>query len=77
MHVLAPRRWTQLRTTLKHCGSAIYITLHYITLLCGTRSLMAMESHAIAGGLSADHQLPGVPNAEEVLLNGVPLGGAI
>jgi hypothetical protein len=42
---------------------------HYITLLCGTRSLMAMESRAIAGGLSADHQLPGVPNAKEVLLN--------
>jgi hypothetical protein len=45
-------------------------SLHYIvTLLCGTRSLMAMESRAIAGGLSADHQLPGVPNAKEVLLN--------
>ncbi len=44
--------------------------LHYITLLCGNRSLMAMESRAIAGGLSADHQLPGVPNyAKEVLLN--------
>jgi hypothetical protein len=43
--------------------------LHYITLLCGTRSLMAMESRAIAGGLSADHQLPGVPKAKEVLLN--------
>ncbi len=28
-----------------------------------------MESRAIAGGLSADHQLPGVPNAKEVLLN--------
>jgi hypothetical protein len=40
-----------------------------ITLLCGTRSLMAMESRAIAGSLSADHQLPGVPNAKEVLLN--------
>jgi hypothetical protein len=41
------------------------------TLLCGTRSLMAMESRAIAGGLSADHyQLPGVPKAiKEVLLN--------
>jgi hypothetical protein len=39
------------------------------TVLCGTRSLMAMESRAIAGGLSADHQLPGVPKAKEVLLN--------
>jgi hypothetical protein len=38
--------------------------LHYITLLCGTRSLTAMESRAIAGGLSADHQLPGVPKAK-------------
>jgi hypothetical protein len=36
------------------------------TLLCGTRSLTAMESRAIAGGLSADHQLPGVPKAKEV-----------
>ena len=34
------------------------------TLLCGTRSLTAMESRAIAGGLSADHQLPGVPKAK-------------
>jgi hypothetical protein len=34
------------------------------TLSCGTRSLTAMESRAIAGGLSADHQLPGVPKAE-------------
>jgi hypothetical protein len=47
----------------------VLCVLHYITLLCGTRSLMAMESRAIAGGLSADqHQLPGVPNAKEVLL---------
>ncbi len=37
--------------------------LDYIALLCGTRSLMAMESRAIAGGLSADHQLPGVAKA--------------
>jgi hypothetical protein len=37
-------------------GPSWYLTLHYITLLCGTRSLMAMESRAIAGGLSAaDH----------------------
>jgi hypothetical protein len=28
-----------------------------------------MTSHAIAGGLSADHQLPGVPKARKVLLN--------
>jgi hypothetical protein len=40
------------------------ITLHYI-IVCGTRSLMAMESRAIAGGLSADHQLPGVPKAKD------------
>jgi hypothetical protein len=31
--------------------------------------MAAMEPRAIAGGLSADHQLPGVPNAKEVLLN--------
>jgi hypothetical protein len=48
----------------------LHTYIHYIhTLLCGTRSLMAMESRAIAGGLSADHQLPGVPKAKEVLLN--------
>ena len=40
---------------------------HYCAVLVA--SLMAMESRAIAGGLSADHQLPGVPNAKEVLLN--------
>ncbi len=39
------------------CTSESYIA--YNALLCGTtRSLMAMESRAIAGGLSADHQLP-------------------
>ncbi len=54
------------------CGHIAYI---YIIvplphgLQYSTRSLMAMESRAIAGGLSADHQLPGVPNAKEVLLN--------
>ncbi len=30
---------------------------------------MAIESRAIAGGLSADHQLPGVPKAKQVLPN--------
>ncbi len=44
--------WKQLQA---HPGLPEY--LHYITLLCGTRSLTAMESRAIAGGLSADHQL--------------------
>ena len=45
-------------------ASFFFYSIYYITLLCGTRSLMAMESRAIAGSLSADHQLPGVPKAK-------------
>ena len=55
---------TPLALAVCVCDAVLGIALNYITLLCGTRSLTAMESRAIAGGLSADHQLPGVPKAK-------------
>jgi hypothetical protein len=51
---------------LRLAHHSFILFIYFFTLLCGTRSLTAMESCA---GLSADHQLPGVPKAKNVLLN--------
>ncbi len=47
------QRWLEAQKVVPgHAGPGALLTLHYI--LCGTRSLTAMESCAIAGGLIAD-----------------------